>query len=603
MFRYFGFSWDIAAKAQVALAQRVDESIRCAEGWQLAHASPGLRVFTIGGRAGVNEAYSLPRARGVVLGRLFRRGAGRCAPRHIDISTSEGEWILQTEGRALINDYWGRYVAVFRSSKPGTHVLRDPSGTLPCFQRDVDGVNFLFSWLEDLIAYLPILPEQRVSWDAVSAFMALGHLGGHLTALENVSQVLPGQLTPLGSAEAPALPLWDAAAIAGNPLEVAPDLAAAQLRQEVTDCVHAWASSYDAMLLRLSGGVDSAILLGSLRANPTATRITCLNYHSPGSDSDERGYARLAAVAAGLELIERERDIEFRLEEVLSVSRTPTPENYIGRMGASRIDAEVAHACGARAMFTGGGGDQLFFEIRCTWPAADYLSRHGLGRGFVRASLDAARLGKVSLWQSIWRALADQRHRTNPMNDLGALLTLARREALDAVPQLERYVHPELLGESALPIGKFQQLQMLVNPSGYYDPYLREAAPELVNPLLSQPLIELCLRLPTWLLTRGGSGRALARQAFAPELPRAIARRRSKGGMEEYVTTIFHRNRSTARELLLDGHLVCHGILDRPKVEAALAGRVSASGGNVGEIHHCLAIEAWLRRFIDSPMS
>ena len=601
MFRYVGFSWDVAVPAQAAVAQRLDESIRCAEGWQVVHASSGLRVFIVGGRAGVNQSYPLPHARGVVLGRLFRGQTSSAASRPIDLSANEGQHILQTKGRALVDDYWGRYVAILKSDQPGALVLRDPSGTLPCFQRDIEGVAVVFSWLEDLIALSPWLPMPRVNWDAVAAFVALRHLGGRETALEGVSQILPGQLTALGEIGSSPLTLWSAVAIAGHSIELEPQAASAQLKKEVMDCIHAWASAYEGLLLRLSGGVDSAILLASLRETRTTARITAVNYHSPGSDSDERGYARLAAARAGTALIEKALDADFRLEDVLAVSRTPTPETYIGRMGTGRIDAELARAHGVRAMFTGGGGDQLFFEHRCAWPAADYLARHGLGRGFVRAALDAARLGQVSLWQSMWRALAGRRQRTGPLDELGEFLTLACPEALGAVRRMERFVHPELLGESTLPIGKFHQLQMLINPSGYYDPYLRDAAPELVNPLLSQPLIELCLRLPTWVLTHGGRGRALARRAFAGEIPREIAMRQSKGGMEEYIARILQRNLPTARELLLDGHLVRHGLLDQAKVEATLAGRLSASGANVGEIHHCVAIEAWLRRFIDVP--
>ena len=161
--------------------------------------------------------------------------------------------------------------------------------------------------------------------DAVAAFVALRHLGGRDTALEGVSQILPGQLTALGESGPSPLTLWSAAAIAGHPIELEPQAAGAQLKQEVMDCIHAWASAYDGLLLRLSGGVDSAILLASLYAMPSAARIACLNYHSPGSNSDERGYARLAAAKAGLELVERELDVDFQLEDVLSVSRTPTP--------------------------------------------------------------------------------------------------------------------------------------------------------------------------------------------------------------------------------------------------------------------------------------
>ncbi|MBE0550263.1 MAG: M20/M25/M40 family metallo-hydrolase [Rubrivivax sp.] len=114
-------------------------------------------------------------------------------------------------------------------------------------------------------------------------------------------------------------------------------------------------------------------------------RVTCINYHSPGIDSDERSYARLAAARAQRELIERERIAGFRLESILHAAPTPTPGNHVGRMGSAQMDAEVAAAHGASALFTGGGGDQLFFEFRQCWPAADYLCLRGLDRGFTAA--------------------------------------------------------------------------------------------------------------------------------------------------------------------------------------------------------------------------
>jgi asparagine synthase (glutamine-hydrolysing) len=600
MFRYIGFRWDPAAPAAAAFARQLDESVRRAKGWELALANAGLRVYTIGHRAGINGVYALPHEQGVILGRLFPRHGGAGATQAFTLSDAESERILATHGQALVSDYWGRYVAVLRPGQRGTRLLRDPSGALPCYLRHVEGTAIFFSWLEDVIALTPNSPAPRVDWAAIAGLMHYGHLGGCETAIEGVSQVLPGQGVSLDDAMAPPVTLWSAVAVADKPIEPPPDIAAAQLRQVVLDCVSAWSSCYPAILLRLSGGVDSAILLGSLCAWPDRSRIACLNYHSVGSDSDERVFARLAAAKAGVELIEKERDAAFRLDTILGVSRTPTPQSYVGRMDTSRIDAEVASGHRADAMFTGAGGDQLFFQRRCTWPSADYLHHHGLGRGFVRASLDAARLGRVSLWQSMRRAFAEQGHRPRPLDGIGQLFTLTRRDACDAAAHASRYAHPNLAKAAELPIGKCHQVQDLIIAPNYYDPYLREAAPEIVNPLLSQPVIELCLSMPTWLLTNGGRSRALARTAFARELPREIANRQSKGGMDEHVATVLSRNLPLARSLLLDGYLVRQGLLDRQKVEAALDDRLSALDAQLGEIHHHLATEAWLRRFMDT---
>jgi asparagine synthase (glutamine-hydrolysing) len=140
------------------------------------------------------------------------------------------------------------------------------------------------------------------------------------------------------------------------------------------------------------------------------------------------------------------------------------------------------------------------------------------------------------------------------------------------------------------------QLRALICPFDYYNPYAPATSPELVHPLMSQPLLELSLRLPTYVLTRGGRGRALAREAFSDRIPSAIASRRSKGGTEEHITAVLQRSLPLARTLLLDGQLVQRGLLDRRRVEASLERRPTQGDAYVSEIHSCIAIEAWLAR-------
>lgn len=596
MFRYLGFSWNPAAEAQTAAAMLLERSILAGVDWQQAMAATGLRVFTVGGRPGVNGVYALPSARGVVLGRLFRRGRNDLGESDVKLTDKEAERITQTDGQALVDDYWGRYVALLRPAMGRPLLLRDPSGALPCYRCEIDGLHVFFSWLEDLLAFTPAVTAPRVNWEAVAARLALRELNGCDTALECVQQVLPGLLVSLGEGAPPPRAVWRASSFARQVNDDASGNVAIQLRQVVMDCTRDWSSCHESILLRLSGGLDSAIVLGSLVAERSATRVTCLNYHSVGADSDERAFARMAAVKAGVELIERERDPVVRLEELLTASRLPTPENYLGRLGTGRLDALAANARGARAMFTGIGGDVLFLQLRQAWPAADYLSVRGFDHGFLPVCLDAARLGRVSLIESFRQALANQRHDTSPLDGWGRFTKLIRHEALEGVRRPERYVHPEMFEAGDLPIGKYNQLEDLIIPSAYYDPYLCEAAPELVNPLLSQPVVERCLAIPTWQLTEGGRARGLVRKAFAGDIPIEIAKRQSKGGMNEHAAAILRRNLAFAQALLLDGQLVRRGILDGAQVEAALNGRLSAVHGYANEIHECIAVEAWLQR-------
>ena len=162
----------------------------------------------------------------------------------------------------------------------------------------------------------------------------------------------------------------------------------------------------------------------------------------------------------------------------------------------------------------------------------------------------------------------------------------------------DRFIHPALIHSPGLPIGKHMQTWALLYPIGYYDPFEEAAAPELVHPLLSQPLVELCLQLPTYLLTQGGRGRALARRAFASELPSEIINRRSKGGLEEHITAVLSRNLAFARSMLLDGELVRRGMLNRVAIEELLSGRPTKLSASPGRIHDLIGVEAWLTRWL-----
>lgn len=595
MFRYIALAWNESAPQSAAVAQRFSQVWQQNVDWQAALLRPGLHVFARGAKSGINEVWSLQGGLGVVLGKLFRRTElDSLAAPSASISSTDSASILESSGRALVDRFWGRYVAFLRNASGDNLVMRDPSGTLPCFRIRHQGVSIVFSWLEDALHMLGLLERPTVNWDALSAQILCGPLGGRETALAGISQVLPGEVLDLDTDRS--VLLWSAVEIARTPARYDVAEATQLLGHAVRSCTRAWASCYDSLLLRLSGGVDSSILLSCLAPGSTTADVICVNYHSPGIDSDERPYALMAASRVGRDLLLRERNLGFRIERVLQIARMPSPVAYVGGMNTT-TDAKLASAYAASAMFTGAGGDALFYELPRWWPAADYLHNNGLDAGFPAAALDAARLGKLSLWRTLALAV---RERVRP--DLSARLPrrqhpLLARDWISAHADEKRFMHPALSEAAFLPIGKYMQTVALMHPVGYYDPFEQASAPELIYPLFSQPLVELCLRLPTYLLARGGRGRALARSAFAAELPPQIANRRSKGGMEEHIKAVLDANIELVRGLLLEGELSRRGMLDRSKVEELLSGRPTTLTCSPSQIHGLVAVEAWLSRW------
>jgi asparagine synthase (glutamine-hydrolysing) len=116
-----------------------------------------------------------------------------------------------------------------------------------------------------------------------------------------------------------------------------------------------------------------------------------------------------------------------------------------------------------------------------------------------------------------------------------------------------------------------------------------------VSPLLSQPILETCLRIPTWFQCSGRRDRALARDAFAADIPREIATRYDKGGAEALASAMIERNLPFLHEMLLDGVVASSGIIDRVRLEAALCASPSSESVSSVPIFDLLGAEIWAR--------
>jgi asparagine synthase (glutamine-hydrolysing) len=126
-------------------------------------------------------------------------------------------------------------------------------------------------------------------------------------------------------------------------------------------------------------------------------------------------------------------------------------------------------------------------------------------------------------------------------------------------------------------------------------PYHQPGDPARLSPLLSQPLVELCLRIPTYVHCSDGWDRRVERLAFADDIPQEIATRRSKGGQASFSNEVLAHNRSFVKELLLDGELVRNGIVVRPRLEQALRGKSAALANGAARFSKLFNIEIWFR--------
>src|SRR5690606_14146307 len=139
-------------------------------------------------------------------------------------------------------------------------------------------------------------------------------------------------------------------------------------------------------------------------------------------------------------------------------------------------------------------------------------------------------------------------------------------------------LHPWLEQATGLPPGKADQLSAMLMLYNYYAVGVDGTRFEQRMPFLSQPIMELCLRLPTYMFMRGGTDRALERAAFSDIVPSRIFERTAKGYVDHHLLSVTRRNIDFLREFVLDGEIVQQDWIDREEVERILTPEHLLSG-------------------------
>lgn len=604
MLNYIAFVWNEADSTQRAAKNLLLKD--ASSDWSEVFSAAGVCVLCSNSKSHP-EIRLLNDNRGVVLGALFTNpvedvAATAFASGSIDDASTQR--ILRSEGRELISTCWGSYVAILNDpAQARTWVLRSPLGALPCLRTSFRGVQIFFSAMQ------AICFSKHISLSVDMSYVAR-HLGKRRqsgdTGLKEVTELRYGECARFDDRRGThdLQRYWDPLDIARSERIENVTQAANDVRKTVRACVHAWASSHRTIQLRLSGGLDSSIVLSCLATAPTRPSVICVNRYSNRADCDEREYARLMARNAGCELIEMHRDPELDLRDVFDSRLTERPQNYLTQFGQALPEARLAQANGATAIFGGSYGDQLFSPSEYALTGADYIHDHGLRPQLFTVASSAAATSNESVWSILQESLAKglTRHRWDRLEAARRFNLLMNEPALLALMGSAVESRPWYDPERYVPPGKQLQIANLMDSNAAGMPFAAAAHLEYVYPFLSQPVVELCLRIPSYVLSHNGWDREIERLAFAPDLPVQIARRRSKGSQGEFTAAVVKKNHALISELLLNGQLVASGLLHRSKLEQALAGRSSGLDRGPARLSRVLNIEVWLKLWSASQL-
>jgi asparagine synthase (glutamine-hydrolysing) len=612
VYRYLVLIW--GAQDPEAISDAVHVSGRLLGGdpaWSRVVDEAGLTAFhaDAGGldatsREKLTSCESRPlsgRRRGVVFGRLFKRGTElQPHPSGAPIDAIESERMCDSGGQHLIEAYWGRYVAILRDgANQSVRVIRDPSGGLPCYIARYRRISLVFSDVEPCLTLG--LVKASINWKFIASMLPYSALQVRDTGLNEVHELQPGERASVCGRDIEYALLWRPAELAIRGRIVDPAQATTIVRESVKETVHAWASLHSSLTHNLSGGLDSSIVLGCLKSAPNEPRVTCIHYFAPAGNEDERHYARMAAKHMDVELVECELDgAEAPLERLMGIRLAPKPWFYIYDLVHSPLEVRVMGDHGATGAFSGAGGDGLFMQARADLAVVDYLRHFGLGLGVMGVALDAARINRSSVWSTLYAGVL--RHWKGPSRDVlsefGGRRAVIPREVYERARNDYSLLPPWIREAESLTPGLMWHVLCLSIPPQFYESFGGPTTIERTPVLMSQPVMEACLRIPAYVWITGGRDRSIARRAFTDVLPQAIVRRTQKGLADRFNRRMFDRNAAFLREMLLDGLLVSEGLLDRAKLEEFTDIGSTSEGFEYNQVlRHHLCTEIWARRW------
>lgn len=566
--------WPTDDAAACEAVRELCNALDLAPGLSPRAARPGLRIWTWGRQppaVSVTERVTL-------IGALCG-GAPGDLPEADLCSTPHA-------ARHLLETAWGGYVALFAAGPAGAPaLLRDPSGAVEVFAWRRAGAWVVASDIEPLPSRL--WPEQiAIDWDGVLGALAkpLGALAR--TPLLGVEAVAPGVLLMLGEPPRSEL-MWRPAHQATRE---APSDAAEALARTVTTVVRRMTAGRKRLLIEVSGGLDSAIVAAAWAQAPEpGGPAFALNYYGDRRESDERTWACALCDRLDLPITARFKPLRpLRMEDLEQLAAGPRPSFSALDPDRDRNTAALARLIRADGILTGGGGDAAFFQAPTADLVADYLTHKGLALAFDPLVQDVARWLGRSIWSVLWEAW---RKPAPPPR-----LTLARFLHTDAAAATFA-PHPWLAELDGVPPGKRRQIAALVAAHEGFARSRRADAAPVLQPLLAQPVMELCLAIPTWAHVEGGGDRALARRAFADRLPASLVERRSKGSLTSFYARQAAVSLEVLRPFLLDGALARARLLDRKAVEAALTPERLIRTADGAVLLRAAAVEAWVRRW------
>jgi len=523
---------------------------------------------------------------GLLLGRLFSKDFKSYDPQALNIGA-----IKKTQGRFLGEHFWGRYILIL-TSPDSINIYRDPQGLETLFYMPIEGGYIFASSISLLFDHCAKKPT--IYWPYLLSFVGRSaHSVTAITPFTEIKEALPGCSTTLQIGSSPIIsPFW-------NPLDYSvsfidqEELFEEKLYDTILKCTASWIAGVTHLKNELSGGVDSSSLVAIMKKNDPSCSMSAYNmYHSLVSSSDERGFAQEVADKYRVPLTFFDLKEAPFFDQISTSTRADRP--CMGRLGATTLPLMKIQRDEER--ISGQGGDHLFFAGAPLEVIIDYYHEQGI-KGILTKIQDVASFYRMPYYKALQKTI-----RLYLDNKKGSLLHLNQLDINESwmkeefKQQIDASIFKPYFWETlkSVPPGKALHILSIYSATLSIDRGHSSGQKNTLYPLLSQPVVEVALAIPSYKAVSKGYDRYIFRKAMERHLEGQFIWRKSKGESSGALILGLRKNFQRVSSFLLDGHLVALGYIDPNKLNYSLA---QVKHGNIQPLWPILnlyVVEQWL---------
>lgn len=476
---------------------------------------------------------------------------------------------------------------------PQTSITRARSGMMPCLfirQEDFIAVASDLSCLVDARLIAP-KPDPEVVADHL---MFPGN-SGRATAVSGVFELFPGETLIFNGRDHKILQDWVPMDSMAHPIDDL-DAGASGVRDSIESVFEQLSSRIGNVLVTTSGGLDSSIV-GALCAKHFQ-KVRFVTFFTRDPLGDERAYARCLAEHCGVELIEIDISDHRNDARITAGGHLARPSTRASGRSKSDILLELAAKCRADAIFNGFGGDNVFCFMQSSTPLLDRLYSGFKPTGLRDTTRDLMQMTGCSAPRLLSHA-ASALARHVQSGGLYNWTTQTRFLGVETASlKRPKYPHPWLEETRSWNLSHLSRTAMLTRAHPAIDRFTRGSGCPNISPLLSGPVLDTCLAIPSWHWCHGGINRAVARMAFAAILPAAILSRVEKGSPVAAYARTYSDNRADLIDFLADGFLADAQIVNSNQIAKFLRSSDPMRNTDFLRILELADTESWCRQIL-----